>query len=76
VAVESRKFADLIAAECGPIVDITVLQHVKWVMKCGRFGQARMSFAPRLYVSPIAGDNPVHNLRHGIKTSPLFSRLP
>jgi hypothetical protein len=35
-----------------------------------------MSFAPRVYVSPIPGDNPVHNLRHGIKTSPLFSRLP
>jgi imidazolonepropionase-like amidohydrolase len=34
-AVESGKFADLIAVE-GPFADITVLQHHKWVMKDGR----------------------------------------
>jgi imidazolonepropionase-like amidohydrolase len=35
-AVESGKFADLIAVQGDPIVDITLLQHVRFVMKGGR----------------------------------------
>lgn len=35
-AVESGKFADLIAVQGDPIVDITLLQHIKFVMKGGR----------------------------------------
>jgi len=35
-AVESGKFADLIAVQGDPIVDIGQLQHVKFVMKGGR----------------------------------------
>jgi imidazolonepropionase-like amidohydrolase len=35
-AVEIGKFADLIAIQGDPIADITVLQHVKFVMKGGR----------------------------------------
>ena len=34
-AVESGRFADLIAVQGDPIADITVLQHVKFVMKGG-----------------------------------------
>jgi len=34
--VESGRFADLIAVQGDPIADITVLQHVKFVMKGGR----------------------------------------
>jgi imidazolonepropionase-like amidohydrolase len=35
-AIEPGKFADLIAVRGDPIADITVLQHVKFVMKGGR----------------------------------------
>jgi imidazolonepropionase-like amidohydrolase len=35
-AVERGKFADLIAVHGDPLADITVLQHVKFVMKGGR----------------------------------------
>ena len=35
-AVEPGKFADLIAVRGDPIADITILQHVKFVMKGGR----------------------------------------
>ena len=35
-AVEAGKFADLIAMQGDPIADITILQHVKFVMKGGR----------------------------------------
>jgi imidazolonepropionase-like amidohydrolase len=35
-AVEAGKFADLIAVQGDPIADITVLQHVKFVMKGGQ----------------------------------------
>ena len=35
-ALERGKFADLIAVEGDPIADITVLQHVKFVMKGGQ----------------------------------------
>jgi imidazolonepropionase-like amidohydrolase len=34
-ALEPGKFADLIAVDGDPLADITVLQHVKWVMKGG-----------------------------------------
>jgi imidazolonepropionase-like amidohydrolase len=35
-AVDAGKFADLIAVQGDPIADITILQHVKFVMKGGR----------------------------------------
>ena len=35
-ALEAGKFADLIAVRGDPIADITVLQHVRFVMKGGR----------------------------------------
>jgi imidazolonepropionase-like amidohydrolase len=35
-AVEAGKYADLIAVQGDPIADITILQHVKFVMKGGR----------------------------------------
>jgi imidazolonepropionase-like amidohydrolase len=35
-AVEAGKIADLIAVQGDPIADITILQHVKFVMKGGR----------------------------------------
>jgi imidazolonepropionase-like amidohydrolase len=34
-ALESGHYADLIAVEGDPLADITVLQHVKFVMKGG-----------------------------------------
>jgi len=35
-SVEANKFADIIAVEGDPLKDITVLEHVKFVMKGGR----------------------------------------
>ena len=33
--IEEGKYADMIAVDGDPLADITVLQHVKWVMKDG-----------------------------------------
>ncbi len=35
-AIETDKYADLIAVEADPLADITALQHVQWVMKGGK----------------------------------------
>ncbi len=34
-AVEPGKYADLVAVEGNPLADITVMEHVRWVMKAG-----------------------------------------
>jgi imidazolonepropionase-like amidohydrolase len=46
-AVAPGKFADLIAVQGDPLVDITVLQHVKFVMKGGHIVENELSTAPR-----------------------------
>jgi imidazolonepropionase-like amidohydrolase len=34
-SIEAGKFADLIAVDGQPLKDVTVLEHVQWVMKGG-----------------------------------------
>ena len=46
-AVEGGKFADLIAVQGDPIADITVLQHVRFVMKGGRVVKNELAGNPR-----------------------------
>jgi imidazolonepropionase-like amidohydrolase len=46
-AIEVGKFADAIAVQGDPIVDITVLQRVKFVMKGGRVIKNELSRDPR-----------------------------
>jgi imidazolonepropionase-like amidohydrolase len=46
-AAEAGKFADLIAVQGDPLSDITVLQHVKFVMKSGRVVKNDFAGNPR-----------------------------
>ena len=46
-AVEGGRFADLIAVQGDPIADITVLQHVKFVMKGGRVIKNELAGSPQ-----------------------------
>ena len=45
-AVEGGKFADLIAVQGDPVADISVLQHVKFVMKGGRIIKNDLAHEP------------------------------
>ena len=42
-SIDKGKYADLIAVSGDPLVDVTELQRVKFVMKCGRVIRREMA---------------------------------